>query len=128
METRDRTDSARLDAFVTSIHAATTVSEPAAKMHRLFQMLNKIAARYVEVGMQDSSTSAMDEQLAALGFPRAGLWDAQSDMELGTSGLAPDLSSLDPVLWMGDNLQLEDWFYTNQASVELLQGDDMNFT
>lgn len=132
METRDHTDSVRLDAFVSSIHAATDVSEPAAKMYRLFQVLNKIAARYIEVGLHNNSgapsASSMDAQLAALGFPRAGIYQAQNEMHSGIGATLPDQQSLDPVLWMGDNMQLEDWFYNNQASMELLQDADLTCT
>jgi hypothetical protein len=81
METRDHADLARLEAFVNSIHAATTVSEPAAKMYRLFQVLHNIATRYLELGGtgdnqgKQSSVPSMDTQLAALGLPHAEHWE-----------------------------------------------------
>ena len=128
METHDRPDLARLEAFVPSIDAATTVSEPAAKMHQLFQVLAKIAKRYVQFGMpyRDGGAFApaattMDAQLAALGFPRAGPHD---DMDIGTHEQHDDQFSLNPLLWMADHVQLEDWLYTNQASMEVLQDGD----
>lgn len=129
METRDQADAARLDAFVRSIQAATTVSEHAAKMHRLFQVLESIARRYVEIntvnGHASSSASAMDASLAALGFPRAVHSGTHTAAELGSTG--NDQYTLDPMIWMGDNASLEEWLYTNQESMEMLQGTDMNF-
>ena len=81
METQDQTDLARLGAFVESIHAATTVSESAAKMHQLFHVLYDVAARYIKLHMQrhgegESTAQEMDAQLAAIGFPNAGFWGA----------------------------------------------------
>lgn len=132
METKDHADFARLEAFVSSIHAATGVSEAAAKMEHLFQVLYKIAARYIEIGMQypDARTASaptdMDAQLAALGFPRAGVYQASSRTQPGSNAPLPDQPALEPMLWMGHHMQLEDWLYTNQASMELLQGGDEN--
>jgi hypothetical protein len=124
METHDSTDLTRLDAFVSSIEAATAVSEPAAKMHRLFQVLHKIAARYIEVNVQQcggaSSAPVMDAQLAALGIPQAGLWETHDRAGFSSDGAMSDHYSLNPLLWTGDNVQLEDWFYTNQEFIELL--------
>lgn len=131
METKDHADFARLEAFVSSIRTAQEISEPAAKMEHLFQVLYRIAARYIEIGMQypDGGTSSaptdMDAQLAALGFPRAGIYQASSTQP-GMNAPLHDQPALEPMLWMGHHMQLEDWLYTNQASMELLQGDDGN--
>ncbi|KAL4816217.1 hypothetical protein BDW67DRAFT_55560 [Aspergillus spinulosporus] len=151
METQDQADLARLEAFVDSINAAFTVSEPAARMHRLFQVLYKIAARYLELRIQsngrESFVPAMDAQLAALGFPYAGLGatieplqDRSSNLRegvsteysqssdtvgVGTDGTLFDQRSMNNVLWMGNGAQLEDWLYNNQEPLELLQ--DLGF-
>lgn len=136
METRDHADLARLEAFVNSIHAATTVSEPAAKMHRLFQVLHNIATRYLELGgMGDnhgkqSSVPSMDTQLAALGFPHAEHWEmnnAPTDFDFGIDGLQQHNQQPQPlnsILWAGNELQLEEWLYNSQASMETLQSGD----
>ena len=132
METRDRTDFARLGAFVSSIRTATAVSEPAAKMVHLFQVLHKIAARYIDVSMQyhdggmSSAPLDMDAQLAALGFPRARIHEAGGTTQPDTTAPLPNQPAMEPMLWMGHPIQLEDWLYTNQASMELLQGGDEN--
>ncbi|THV74522.1 fungal-specific transcription factor domain-containing protein [Aureobasidium pullulans] len=136
METRDHADLARLEAFVNSIHAATTVSEPAAKMHRLFQVLHNIATRYLELGGmgynhgKQSSVPSMDTQLAALGFPHAEHWEmnnAPTDFDFGIDGLQQHNQQPQPlnsILWAGNELQLEEWLYNSQASMETLQSGD----
>jgi hypothetical protein len=146
METRDEADLARLDAFVSSIHAAATHSESAAKMYRLFHALHRIALRYTELHMhhkgQGSSASAMDAQLAALGFPNSALsggnhttqtpttntlQDAGMDpspnlLGIGNGGALTDQNPVNQILWTGNGMELEDWLYNNQASIEMLQG------
>lgn len=49
IETRDKADIDRLGAFVTSIQPAAAASDAAAKLHRLFQVLHGVAARWVEL-------------------------------------------------------------------------------
>ncbi|THY26309.1 fungal-specific transcription factor domain-containing protein [Aureobasidium pullulans] len=133
MEMRDHADLARLEAFVDSIHAATTVSEPAAKMHRLFQVLHNIATRYLELGGmgnnqgKQSSVPTMDTQLAALGFPHAEHWEMNNGpmgFDFGIDGLQQQNQQPQPlnsILWAGNELQLEEWLYNSQASIETLQ-------
>src|SRR5689334_1810530 len=78
METRDHADLVRLDAFIASIQAASTVSEPAAKMYKLFQVLYNLAKRYIELNLQSQPEKPMvsetEAQLAALGFPHVRDW------------------------------------------------------
>ncbi|KAH7377288.1 fungal-specific transcription factor domain-containing protein [Pyrenochaeta sp. MPI-SDFR-AT-0127] len=152
METRDKADLVRLDAFIMSIQSASTVSGPAAKMHRLFQVLYNIAARYLELHTQsnpdESSVPETEAQLAALGFPHARTWTATQqhqtqssnlleEMETGlfhetsNMGVNTDETSLgqwavNPMFWMGNGAQLENWLYDNQASMELLQEVDLD--
>ncbi|GKT59840.1 fungal specific transcription factor domain-containing protein [Colletotrichum tofieldiae] len=82
METQDQADLALLRAFVKSIRSASTVSEPAAKMLHLFQVLYSISQRYIDLGMsrqhgdESFSVPQMDTDLAALGFPHAGVYGA----------------------------------------------------
>lgn len=49
IETRDKADIDRLGAFVTSIQPAAAASDAAAKLHRLFQVLHGVAARWFEL-------------------------------------------------------------------------------
>lgn len=146
METRDQMDLARLDAFVQSIQPASTVSAPAAKMQGLFQVLHKIAARYIALAMQsdteDATLPQADAQLAAIGFPHTRAYPlAQQHMQHSNdlddmetqSFYYPDnlemvnneppfgRSSVNPMFWMGNEAQLETWFNDNQMSMDLLQ-------
>ncbi|KAK7425531.1 hypothetical protein QQZ08_007972 [Neonectria magnoliae] len=144
IETQNQTDLAYLHAFVTSIQSAPTVSDAAARMHRLFQVLYSVALRYVEFRTstpqtcQAKASAEMDSYLAALGFPFAGLGDGQqhqlqqqphSGFEQGAGdgmgeGRRPSAS---PVMSMGNGTQLEDWFNSNQAMMELLQQPALDF-
>lgn len=152
METRDQADLVRLDAFIISIQSASTVSEPAAKMHRLFQVLYNIASRYLELHAQpnseESSVPETEAQLAALGLPHARIWTATQQHQMQSStllermetGLFHDAANMavstdeiplgqwavNPMLWMGNGVQLENWLYDNQASMELLQEVDLS--
>ncbi|KAH7155990.1 fungal-specific transcription factor domain-containing protein [Dactylonectria macrodidyma] len=144
IETQDHTDLAHLNAFITSIQAASSASEPAAKMHSLFQVLHNIAARYVEC--HNSTThkgrskgmTQFDSHLATLGFPHVGIYDSdwqqqqqqqqqQQWQQAGSSGIevmhnlepGENANGINPLLWLGNGVQLEDWFYTNQESMEL---------
>lgn len=146
IETQDHTDLAQLHAFIVSIQAAPTVSEPAAKMHSLFQVLHNVATRYVEHRKsathtgQSKSITQFESHLATLGFPHAGIchsdWQQQqrrrqqavsSEVEVMHNSEAGERANgINPLLWLGNGIQLEDWFYTNQESMELLQEFDVD--
>lgn len=65
IETRDKEDIDRLGAFVTSIQPAAAASDAAAKLHRLFQVLHGVAARWVELpGRYDDDSSGGQPQAA----------------------------------------------------------------
>lgn len=140
METRDQTDLARLDAFVHSIESASTLSAPAGKMHGLFQALYKIAARYIalatQLNQEEPPLPETEAQLAAIGFPHAQLhsqssnpldvmatqlFDGQSNIGDTSSDTHLGQSSVNPMFWMGNGAQLENWLYDNQMSMESLQ-------
>lgn len=99
-------------------------------------------------GQEASSTMAMDTQLAALGFPYpgrpmhrvvGGFSQVQTDTnntaavapfsasdggqaaEAGVQGILSGQNTIEELLWTGNEMQLEDFFYNNQASMELLQ-------
>lgn len=155
METRDQVDLALLDAFVQSIQSASTVSVPAAKMHRLFQVLHKIAARYITLttkpNLEEPRIPETEAHLAAIGFPHARAYgashqqtyatrpDTLDDMDtqlfcepndLGDTNSEAQLNqpSVNPMFWMGNGAQLENWFYDNQMSMESLQDFAFNPT
>ncbi|KAF2010912.1 hypothetical protein BU24DRAFT_427102 [Aaosphaeria arxii CBS 175.79] len=141
METRDHADLARLEAFLKSIESASAVSEPAAKMHKLFQVLYNIAVRYIEVRAEET-----EAQLAALGLPHARTYSANQSFvqSLGShEEVQPDLIhdprnseintdelqwAVNPMFWMGNGAELENWFYDNQSSMETLQDMDVSST
>lgn len=143
METGDSADLARLQAFVSSIQAAKEFTEASARLFRLFQVLYNVAFRYVE--MRDNArpsepaqtTQEMDKYLTALGFPPAGLGGGAERQpgEVGNSGAMGSLEdganqagpgTLNQMMWMGNAAQLEDWFYSNQQMMGLVE-DDTSF-
>lgn len=137
IETRDQTDLARLHIFLTSVQSAPTFSDAAGKMYRLFQVLYSVALRYTELQNstppveQAQASMEMDNYLAALGFPSM-IFDgqqqaqatgfAQGDLLQGTGG-----TSVNPMMWMSNTAQLEDWFNSNQQMMGLLQESNFNF-
>ncbi|TDZ59899.1 putative transcriptional regulatory protein [Colletotrichum trifolii] len=139
METQDEADLARLQAFAASIQAAKEFTEASARIYRLFQVLYNVAFRYVEIknnsqqAEQEETTQEMDKYLAALGFPPAGHSDRQS-AEVGHTeqlgggledGINPAVTgSLSQMMWMGNASQLEDWFYSNQQMMGLVEDED----
>lgn len=148
IETRDEADIARLGAFVTSIQPAAAASDAAAKLHRLFQVLHGVAARWVELpagyGDDEGQPKAAEERDIYM-----RLLYAQSPGESGGGaqhgqGLAVDLEGnpaahgagvegitsaeahaapalVSPMMRMGHGAQLEEWFYSNQALMESFQ-------
>ncbi|KAL2754889.1 hypothetical protein ACRALDRAFT_2107864, partial [Sodiomyces alcalophilus JCM 7366] len=148
IETLDQADLTRLHQFVTSIQSAPALSEAAAKMHRLFQVLYSVALRYVEFrtstppAEQLQASAEMEGYLAALGFPSTGLGDSDQQQQqhqspdftaFGQGGpgnvgsLSEGQRAAHPMMWMGNGAQLEDWFYSNQQMMGLLQQSDFTF-
>ncbi|CAM1508091.1 Fc.00g049390.m01.CDS01 [Cosmosporella sp. VM-42] len=140
IETRDQTDLARLHAFITSIQSAPSVSDAAAKMYRLFQVLYSVALRYIElqnttppVG-QSQASAELDNYLAVLGFPSAGFDNQQQQQttNFGQANMADGmdqtgLNNMNPMMWMGNTAQLDDWFNSNQQMMGLLQETNFDF-
>ncbi|KAM0328786.1 hypothetical protein ACHAQA_005200 [Verticillium albo-atrum] len=149
IETQDQEDLARLNAFVTSIQNAPTVSDAAAKMHRLFQVLYSVALRYVEFristppAQQAQANAEMNTYLAQLGFPATAGDPMAGPADFGQNPGAFDGTgaggafagmgdamdgqrATNPMMWMGNTAQLEDWFYSNQQMMGLLQEPSFN--
>ena len=129
IETRDRTDLARLEAFVTSLQPHTTVTDAVDRLRRLFQVLHSVASQYVEsqtgAGKDDQQTSTeVDACLATLGFPsQPGLGQQESgDFPNDTSDASDQAyqRGFNPMIWMGNGTQLEDWFYNNEQMMTFL--------
>ncbi|KAL3259781.1 hypothetical protein ABHI18_005089 [Aspergillus niger] len=139
IETQDEADLARLQAFVTSIQSASSISEPAAKLHRLFQVLCKIAMGYVKFrfsaapldGWQDSSK--IDTYLDALGFSSASACipgrqhhfipqhdSSNREAETNDAGTSADATNdelrvMNPMMWMANSAELEEWLENNEV-------------
>ncbi|KAF4824186.1 putative transcriptional regulatory protein [Colletotrichum siamense] len=145
METNDAADLAHLQAFVTSIQAAKEFTEASARLYRLFHVLYNVAFRYVEMrkdsqqSEQVQASQEMDKYLTALGFPPAGLTSGGADrQQTGEVGNPEQMGSLEDgmnpagpgplnqMMWMGNASQLEDWFYSNQQMMGLVE-DDTSF-
>ncbi|KAH7165838.1 hypothetical protein EDB81DRAFT_780508 [Dactylonectria macrodidyma] len=150
IETQDGKDLASLHNFITSIQSAPTVSDAAAKMHRLFQVLYTVALRYIEFRTstppadQTQANAELNTYLTALGFPPVGPEQRHQQMvdldpsnsgqvygqPLAEGGLVDGMGSQrmsNPMMWMGTTAQLEDWFNSNQQMMELIEEPTFNF-
>ncbi|KAK4039663.1 hypothetical protein C8A01DRAFT_46920 [Parachaetomium inaequale] len=91
--------------------------------------MNCVALQYVEsqtgAGRDDQQLSTVDTCLAALGFPSqpgSGVQEAQ--YMAGSAGDANDSAfqrGVNPMIWMGNGTELEDWFYNNQQMMNFLE-------
>lgn len=149
IETRDKADIDRLGVFVTSIQPAAAASDAAAKLHRLFQVLHGVAARWVELptryddggdGAQpQAAAEERDTYLNLLCMPsvaegstvvgqhrRGGLGhDPGGNVVQIAGGKDAEVHAgpavMNPMLRMAHGAQLEEWFYNNQALMESFQ-------
>ena len=133
-----------------------TTSEAITKLYRLFRALCTVAQRHVEAqSTPDSQTSVdpnqtgtgVDTYLAALGFPPTGPQVMITDQHHQQQPHQPHAFSLqnqepfnnmigesngeqpravNPMIWMGNGVQLEDWFYSNQEMMDLLENGNLN--
>ncbi|KAK3301852.1 uncharacterized protein B0T15DRAFT_442060 [Chaetomium strumarium] len=128
IETKDRTDLDRLHAFVSSLQlekvdSSGGVSDAIDKLRRLFQVLYSVATQYVDQSHTEAHQPSMevDTCLAALGFPSSqGSIIGFGDFTSGTSSAAFQ-RGVNPMIWMGNGAQLEDWFYSNQQMMAFLE-------
>ena len=130
IETRDITDLGRLEAFVASLQPHRSVADAVDRLRRLFQILYSVASQYVEsqtgAGKDDQQTSTeVDACLATLGFPsQPGLGQQQESGDLSNDvGDTSDQTyqrGFDPMIWMGNGTQLENWFYNNEQMMTFL--------
>ncbi|KAF7550475.1 hypothetical protein G7046_g8006 [Stylonectria norvegica] len=154
IEAKDHTDLALLHAFVSSMQSAPGVSEAAGKVYRLFQVLYSVALRYVEFHTmappteQTQANAVLDNYLAELGFSSAIPVDqqrqqqqqqqpqqipqqmaayAQMGGDVAVGDAMKDQRVTNPMMWMGNTAQLEDWFNSNQQMIGLLQEPSFEF-
>ncbi|KAL1836185.1 hypothetical protein VTJ49DRAFT_5466 [Mycothermus thermophilus] len=126
IETQDRADLARLEAFVASLQPYPSGTDGVERLRRLFQVLYNVASQYMEsqarAGQDDLG---VDTCLAALGFPSSHAPPGQQDAEYASSMQGSSGSvfqrGVNPVIWMGNGMELEDWFYNNEQMMSLLE-------
>lgn len=142
IETQDTADLDCLGSFVTSIQPAAAASEAAAKLHRLFQVLHGVAARYVEISARqdDGQPQAAEERDAYLNLlcipsMAEGSGGEQDGHGIGhdpegilgeaaagrSAGVHSGSVVMNPMVRMGHESHLEEWFYSNQALMESFQ-------
>ncbi|KAK4164052.1 putative transcriptional regulatory protein [Cladorrhinum sp. PSN259] len=161
IETRDKQDLARLQAFVASLQIEASVTEAVDRLRRLFQILYSVALRYVEsqtgsggggggggaeaggngVLQPQPGHQEVDAYLATLGFAQLqnhqGVVYDQQQLGAAIHGGFGTVSNriiceaptsaeelqrgINPMMWMGNGAQLEDWFYSNQQMMALLE-------
>ncbi|KAE8135088.1 hypothetical protein BDV38DRAFT_294908 [Aspergillus pseudotamarii] len=138
IETQDQSYLPHLHAFVESIKLAPMVSDAAARMYRLFLVLYNVALRYIEfrTSQQPGQTPAcaeMDEYLAALGLPAqvSGVVHQPGSQSLGTDPRRDFIrreskQREEPMMWVGNEAELDGWFSSNRAIMGLLQESDFN--
>ncbi|KAK4120198.1 hypothetical protein N657DRAFT_693139 [Parathielavia appendiculata] len=132
IETRDRADLARLEGFVASLQPHTAATEAVDKLRRLFHVLYSVASQYVEslvgaTGDVQQPSTEVDTCLAALGFSSSQPVPGQQEAGfLPGSGMGDfneqaSQRGVNPMIWMGNGTQLEDWFYNNQQMMTFLE-------
>ncbi|KAM0473748.1 hypothetical protein ACHAP7_008080 [Fusarium lateritium] len=145
IETQDQTDLARLHSFCTSMETSIPLSDAAAKTHRLFQVLYTVALRYIEFRTispppeQTQASAELNNYLAALGFPPAGINNGGPmnpdqtgafSQPLGDMGMIDDAEGqrgANTMMWMGNTAQLGEWFNSSQQMMELLEEPSFTF-
>ena len=124
IETQDTADLDCLGSFVTSIQPAAAASEAAAKLHRLFSVLHGVAARYIDLSAphdngQPQATEERDAYLNLLCMP------SMAEGSGGEAGRGDGVDSgsvvMNPMVRIGHESHLEEWFYSNQALMESFQ-------
>ncbi|KAK1829713.1 fungal-specific transcription factor domain-containing protein [Podospora conica] len=135
IETLNRDDLSRLRAFLASISSSEQAPETEAvvKTRRLFQVLYNVALHYVENASRGKESAprsvtqaepdGVDAYLATLGLCAQGVADTQHQQREGYMAGEADESltarGVNPMLWMSNGSQLEDWFYSNQQMMDL---------
>ncbi|EAQ88657.1 hypothetical protein CHGG_05276 [Chaetomium globosum CBS 148.51] len=91
--------------------------------------MNCVASQYLEsqtgASRDDQQASTVDNCLAALGFPSQpvpGFQEASYPVGSVTgSGDSAFQRGVNPMIWMGNGAQLEDWFYNNEQMINILE-------
>ncbi|KAL2272077.1 hypothetical protein VTJ83DRAFT_1448 [Remersonia thermophila] len=124
IETQDRADLARLEAFVASLQPYPSDTDAVERLRRLFQALCTVASHYIESQTRVGHDDRASNLVASLGFPASfaptGQPDAGHAANLqGSSGNAFQRGA-NPMMWVGNGMELEDWFYNNEQMMHLL--------
>lgn len=70
------------------------------------------------------ASDGVDAYLATLGFPPQGIAEHPPQapyVEAQSGAMEETARGVNPMLWMGNGAQLEDWFYNNQQMMEFLE-------
>ncbi|KAK0671251.1 putative transcriptional regulatory protein [Cercophora samala] len=137
IETKDKDDLARLQAFVTSLQYESSVSEAVERLRRLFQVLVSVASHHIQfsstsqvgqradigpglpsqVPQAHQAAFEVDAYLGTLGFSQqivSEQWNETTAGQGREGGEVPEVQRMaNPMMWMGNEMQLEDWFYNN---------------
>lgn len=142
IEARDAADLARLASFAASMQPAAAASDAAAKLHRLSQVLHGAAARCAELyarcgdgGGGPGASGERDAYLRLLCAPSPAGAVGVEQHGLGPGGVGGAAAGeqhagpavMNPVVRVGHGVQLEEWFYSNQAVMESLQAFSHDF-
>ncbi|RTE75149.1 hypothetical protein BHE90_010393 [Fusarium euwallaceae] len=144
IEARDQADLDRLGNFVASIQPAADISEAAAKLHRLFQLLHSVALRYLELHAstpddgQAEASGEIDRYLAALGLPSSagqglqgsfvqsmGSDFSQGGLDMAGANTGDGQGLINPMMPVRNGADLEHWLYNNQAMWALMEKPDL---
>ncbi|KAK4639998.1 hypothetical protein QC761_611210 [Podospora bellae-mahoneyi] len=148
IETKDKDDLARLQAFSTSLQYESSVTEAVERLRRLFQVLVSVASHHVQspptsqIGQRTDlrpdlpkdthqahqAAFEVDAYLGTLGFSQQIVSDQWPESTTGQGqengregGEFPEGHRMaNPMMWMGNEMQLEDWFYNNNQ-IEALE-------
>lgn len=146
IEVQDKTDLERLEKFVATIRSASKTSHTANKIYRLVEALETVAKRFIELSASRSYTQQprdsieLETYLTALRMPplaeqthqnqqdcvedMADCWirrgDNQAGIHTSESTHHGQHGFVHPTLRMGNQTELEHWFYENQVMVDLI--------
>ncbi|KAK3296563.1 uncharacterized protein B0H64DRAFT_374636 [Chaetomium fimeti] len=91
--------------------------------------MNCVASQYLEsqagAARDEQQASTVDNCLAALGFPSQpgpGFQEAAYPTGNATDASDPAFQrGVNPMIWMGNGTELEDWFYNNEQMMHILE-------
>jgi hypothetical protein len=72
--------------------------------------------------VQTAASNEIDSYLVTLGFPPQNVSaDHHQQEQQQQQQQSEEAPGVNPMLWMGSGMQLEDWFYSNQQMMDFLE-------